>query len=506
MFSCNKELSLLLTFSVFVKRKAFIGESFFLTMVWRVQALHEASSLLSSLKHNIHRRIQQSPERTEIDLLLDNLHVYAKRVKGQPLSEEDHQVQPHRYFDGMVVVPRQRTYNSLLRRLKVMLRFNITSYEKITRDLLTGLFQEEVERLTGREIRLLTLLYNNPQDPQTKIAKELNISLPTLRKDVRCLEEKIGLRFANLVDWGRFKLKHYSLFFITHGVDASRELERVFKEEMSTYLTTAVFDTTQLRGFAAFRIPDQNKPVRLFQRQLDLLHNRFFEVAQVHEIKRYYQSICFDHFDYDTSTWLIEGDVTTLGLLNFVRENWNILPKPRGCSNTKDRSFDLLDYYLASFLVGDGRAPMKKIMERLSSVEIHAPRTTVSTRKSRLFEEGTLEPYFVYTTPQLPFFISFAIKCDPAIAEQIIVGVAQMPLTFAFTSNIGCVVHVTVPSRSLGPILNILSLTREEPGVEEVWQMQQFSNLGSVDPAQIASKWNGNYWNWDEEEFSIPSL
>ena len=67
-------------------------------------------------------------------------------------------------------------------------------------------------------------------------------------------------------------------------------------------------------------------------------------------------------------------------------------------------------------------------------------------------------------------------------------------------------VEVEEMRRSLGPILNILSLTREEPGIEEVWQMQQFSNLGSVDPAQIASKWNGNYWNWNEEEFSIPSL
>ncbi len=472
----------------------------------RVASAIEASDLLSTLKHNMHESMRPSEELFQIECLIDNLRVFAKRSRGIPLSEDDHRIQPHPEFDGMTVVPRERTYNSLLRRLKVLLRFNITSYEKVSRDLLQGLVSDETDRLTGREIRLMSLLYQRPNTPQAQMAKELKISLPTMRKDIRTLEEKIGLRFANLVDWGRFKLRHYGIFFISMGVDASRRLEKIFNEEMSTYLTSAVFDTTLLRGFVGFRLPDQGRPLQLFYEQVEILKENFFEVCQVHEIKQYYQAICFDHFDYETGSWLIEGDVSTLGLLNFVRENWTVLPKPRGLSNTLARSFDQLDYYLASFLVGDGRAQMKKIQNRLRSVNIDAPRTTVSTRKSRLLKERTLEPYFVFGTPQLPFFITFAVECEPYIAEQLAVGVAQMPMSFATISNIGCVVNVSVPSRNLGQILNLLSLTREEEAVNEIWQMQQYRNIGSVDPAQLASKWNGSYWNWSEEEFAIPSL
>ncbi|MFW9830824.1 MAG: helix-turn-helix domain-containing protein [Candidatus Thorarchaeota archaeon] len=471
-----------------------------------MQSDGEVVSLLSTLKHNIQETMRPSEELFEINKLLDNLRVYAKRVEGLPLSEEDYRIASHKLFAGLGLPPRERVYNSLFRRLKVILRFNITSYEKITRDLLYGLVLDEVDRITAREIRLLSLLYQRPNTPQTTMAKELGISLPTLRKDIHVLEEKIGLRFANLIDWGRFKLRHYGLFFITNGVDSSQRLQQIFRHDMSTYLTSAVFDTTFQRGFAGFRIPDQGKPIQLFQEQLQSLTENFFEVSQIHEIRQYYQSICFDHFDYDTSTWLIEGDVTSLGLLNFVRENWNILPKPRGLSNTLARPFDKLDYFLASFLVGDGRAPMKKIQQRLTAFGIDVPRTTVSTRKNRLIKERTMEPYFVFSTPQLPFFITFAIECEPHFAEQFVVAVAQMPLAFASVSNIGCVVNVSVPSRSLGSILNLLSLTRDGDGVREVWQLQQFKNIGSTDPAQLADKWNGSYWNWSEEEFSIPSL
>ncbi len=495
------------SYGVFRQKETFYG-SFFLSDdgVARVQSVVEVADLLSTLKHNIHAVLRPSEELFEINLLLDNLKLYAKRVKGEPLSEEDHKLEPYKEFAGMVVTPQERTYNSLLRRLKVILRFNITSYEKVTRDLLRGLISEEVDRITGREIRLMSLLYQRPNTPQAQIAKELNVSLPTIRKDIKTLEEKIGLRFGNLVDWGRFKLRHYGIFFITSGVEASRRLEKVFNEEMTTYLTAVNFDTTFQRGFAGFRIPDQAKPAQLFLEQIEFLSEKFFEEYQLHQIKQYYQSICFDHFDYDTSTWLVEGDVSTLGLLNFVRENWNILPKPRGLSNTLARPFDKLDYYLASFLIGDGNATMKKILGRLKAVGIEVPRTTVSTRKNRLFKERTLEPYFAFGTPQLPFFITFAIRCEQYIAEQLCVAVAQMPQAWAQISGIGCVVNVSVPSRSLGTILNLLALTLEDDGVHEVWQMQQYRNLGTYGPAQLAPKWNGSYWNWSEEEFALKSL
>jgi hypothetical protein len=466
----------------------------------------EVADLLTTLKRNIHEVTRPSEELFEIDLLLDNLKLFAKRVKGAPLTEEDHKLQPYKDFAGMVVTPRERTYNSLLRRLKVILRFNITSYEKVTRDLLQGLISEEVDRLTGREIRLMTLLYQRPTTPQAQVAKELNVTLPTVRKDIKALEEKIGLRFANLVDWGRFKLRHYGLIFNTKGVDVSRRLANVLNKSMSSYLTTVNFDTTFLRGFAAFRIPDQGKPIQLFLEQVEFLNEHFFEWHQLHEITKYHQSLCFDHFDYDTSTWMIEGDVSTLGLLNFVRENWAILPKPKGLSNTLARPFDHLDFYLTAFLAGDGRASMKKLMDRLKTVGITAPRTTISTRKNRLFKERTMEPFFTFTTPQLPFFITFAFRCDPHIAEQLTVAVAQMPHAFASVTKIGCILHIYVPSRSLGTILNSLSVSLEEEGVHEVWQMQEFKNMGSYGVSQLAPKWNGSYWTWSEDEFAIPSL
>ena len=489
------------------RQKETFYASFFLSDdgVARVQSSVEVAKLLSTLKHNIHEVSRPSEELFEIDLLLDNLKLYAKRVRGEPLSEEDHRLQPYKDFAGMVVPPRERTYNSLLRRLKVILRFNITSYEKVTRDILRGLVSEETDRITGREIRLMTLLYQRPNTPQAQIAKELNVSLPTIRKDIKNLEEKVALRFMNLVDWGRFKLRHYGIFFTTSGVDASRHLAKFIDDNMSAYLRALNFDTTFQRGYAGFIIPDQGRPTQLFLEQVEFLNERFFTNYQLHQIQKYHQAICFDHFDYETSTWIIEGDVSTLGLLNFVRENWAILPKPRGLSNTLSRSFDNLDFYLACFLAGDGQAPMKKILNRLNAVDIDAPRTTVSTRKNRLYKERTLEPFFGFATPQLPFFISFAFRCEPHISEQLAVAVAQMPQGFMFISNIGCVLNIHVPSRSLGNILNLLSLTLGEEGVHEVWQMQQYQNLGSYGSARLAHKWNGSYWNWSEEEFNIPS-
>ncbi len=60
----------------------------------RVQSVVEVADLLSTLKHNIHEVMRPSEELFEIDLLLDNLKLYAKRVKGLPLNDEDHVLLP----------------------------------------------------------------------------------------------------------------------------------------------------------------------------------------------------------------------------------------------------------------------------------------------------------------------------------------------------------------------------------------------------------------------------
>ncbi|MFX1561872.1 MAG: hypothetical protein ACFFDP_01005 [Promethearchaeota archaeon] len=466
----------------------------------------EATSLIGSVKEQIHQNMDPSAKRTDIDLLLDNLEIYAKRVTGLPLTEEEQYVEAHRHFGGLVAVPQQRVFESLLRRLRVILRFRITSYEKVTRDLLYGLFPKYADPLTSREVRLLALFHNQPKASPVRIAKDLGISVPTVRKLVLKLQENVGLRFANLVDWRRFKLRQINILFETRNVEASRQLEELLQSEMSTYNTSAVFDTTYKRGYAGFMIPDQSKPLQLFQQQIAALNDVFFETAQVHDVNKSSVTICFDHFDFETGDWLIERDVMTIGLLNFVEEHWEVLPKPRILKMKDSRPFDRLDYYLATLLQGDGRARMKRITEQLKRLGIEAPRTTISTRKSQLFREKTLLPYVVFDSPLLPIFVTFAIRCDAKLAKRLVVSVAQMPFTYSYISDVGCIVNVKVPMKSLGAIIHLLSLVREEEGATDILQIQQFKNLGSASRARFGPKWNGKYWNWSEEEFSLPSL
>jgi DNA-binding Lrp family transcriptional regulator len=475
-------------------------------MVELVQAQPETIALIGVVKDQIHQTLEPSPERTEVDVLLDNMAVYVKRTMGLPLDEDDLHVPEHMHFGGLTNLPSQRVCESLLRRLRVIQRFGIASYDKITRDLLFGLFPRQAPSLTGREVRLLRILYENPRVSPFQAAKELEVSAPTIRKMTHSLEEKVDLRFANYVDHRRFKLCHFGVFFVTTGPEASRELERAFRADMSTYLTTAVFDTTYQRGFASFYIPNQAKPLELFRKELRSLEEEFFQSVQIHDFNAHYLGVSFDHFDFESGDWIVEGDVTTLGLLNFVREHWDMLARPRCQKLTEFKPFDQLDFYLAKFLEGDGAAPMDRILQRLAAVGMHAPRTTVSTRKSNLYQDGSLLPVVVFDSPLLPVFTTFAIRCDEKVSEQLMVAAAQMPLTFASTSDIGCVLNVKIPMRSLGAILSLLSLVQEDEGVEEVIQIQRYKNLGSASLSGLGSKWNGNYWEWDEKEFSLPSL
>lgn len=471
-----------------------------------MQAQPETISLIGAIKEQVHQTLEQSPERTEIDVLLDNMAVYVKRTAGMPLNQADLSVPEHMHFGGLTGLPSQRVCDSLQKRLRVIQRFGIVSHEKLTRDLLYGLFPRQAPPLTAREVRLLRILYDDPRVSPIRAAQAVRVSVPTIRKMTETLQDKVSLRFANYVDYRRFKLRHFGVYFVTTGPEASRELERLLRNEMATYLTTAVFDTTYQRGYASFLIPNQTKPLDLFHRELEALEEEFFESVQVHDHSAKYLSISFDHFDFETGDWIIEGDVTTLGLLNFVREHREMLQRARCLKLTEPRPFDKLDLYLAAFLEGDGDARMEKILARLVSVGIQSPRTTVSTRKSLLYQEGTLLPIVVFDSPLLPVFVTFAIRCDERVSEELMVAAAQMPHTFASTSDTGCVLHVMIPMRSLGAILNLLSLVREEEGVEEVIQIQRYKNLGAKTLSGLGSKWNGNYWEWNEKEFSLPSL
>jgi DNA-binding Lrp family transcriptional regulator len=472
----------------------------------RVEPQPEAITLIELLKARIDKDIVSKSERTEINLLLDNMAVYVKRVLGMPLSEADLSLSEHPHFGGLVAIPRQRTHNSIVRRLRVVIRFNITSYEKLRRDIVFGLIPLHADSLNGREITLLSLLYQQPSSSSSQLANELGVSTPTVRKQIRELEEKVGLRFTHFVDYRRFKLRHFVVCFKTRGVEATPKLERLFEKDMSTYIKTVVFDASYQRGFVSFLIPDQVRPLRLFQRQLTKLEEVFLETTQIHDITANYTSINFDSFDFETGDWLIEGDVTTLGLITFVKENWDILPKPRGLSNTQMRPFDQLDFYLATFLASEGRPQANNLMNRLARVGIRRPRTTISTRKHKLLKEKSVLPYILFASPLLPVFLTFAIRCDPQIADLLVVAAAQMPFVFASTSEIGCLLGVRASSQCLGAIIHLLTSLHREKGVQEVLQIQQYKNLGSRSMARIGSKWNGSYWTWREEDFLLPSL
>ena len=470
------------------------------------KAQPEALNLIRLLKTRIEESIISRRERREINLLLDNLAVYVKRVQGIPLTQTDIDVEEHPHMSGFVAVPRQRIYNSIVRRLRVVIRFNITSYEKLRRDILYGLFPLHADSLTGREVNLLSLLYKQPEYSSSQLAKELEVSPPTVRKWIKTLGEKTGLRFTHFIDSWRFKLRHFVVCFKTSGVEFAPKLERVFEAEMSTYIKTVVLDASYQRGFASFLIPDQNRPLRLFQRQLARLEEAFFEETQIHDITTNYMSINFDSFDFETGDWLIEGDVTTLGLINFAKDNLGILPVPRGLPYTQTRTFDRLDYYLAEFLKADGRPQIHTLMASLSKVGIKRPRTTISTRKNKLLQEKTVLPYILFASPLLPVFLTFGIRCDPDIANLLVVAAAQMPYVFTSTSEIGCLVGVKASSQCLGAIIHLLSSLQREKGVQSIFQVQQYKNLGSRSMARLGQKWNGSYWTWSEEEFLLPSL
>ena len=471
-----------------------------------LQSQLETVSLVQAIKEQVHDSPQPSLGRDEIDLLLDNIIVFLKRSKGIPLNDEDYKIQPHPHLAGLVGVPSQRICDSLLRRLRVILRFRIVSPEKIRRDLLTGLFDLAPDPITFKEFRLLSFIYEDPQASTLKWSKQMELTQPTIRKMVGKLQEKVGLRFAHHIDYRQFKLRQFGVFFETHDVEASRALENVLRNEMSTYLKTAIFDNTFKRGYTAFVIPDQKKPLGLFQAQVDALEEAYLERVQVHDITGLFSSISFDHFDFQTGDWIIESGITTLGLLNFVRENYEVLQPPKGLQMTTHRPFDQLDYALAHILLGDGRAPMEKILKRLSALGIDAPRTTVSTRKTKLFKEETLSSSIIFDSPMLPVFLTFAIRCTPEVTEQLLMASAQMPSAIAYSSRSGCVLFIKVPTKSLGAVLYLFSLLGEEDGVFDILQIQQFKNLGSKNALAWLPKWKGSYWEWNESEFALPSL
>ena len=474
--------------------------------VAHLQSQMETVSLVQTIREQVQGSNQPNHGKEEIDLLLDNVIVYLKRSKGISLEDNDYKIQPHKYLDGLVGVPSQRISDSLVRRLRVIQRFRIVSYEKIVRDLLTGVFDRAVEPVSLKENRLLSLIYENPQASTLNWSQELGVTQPTIRKMLTNLQERIGLRFSHFIDWWQFKLRRYAVFFETRNVEASRRLESVLREEMTSYLTTAIFDNTFQRGFIGFIVPDQKKPLTLLHEQISALEEAFLERVQVHDSTGSYSSISFDHFDFQTGDWIIESGITTVGLLNFLRDNREVLPNPKGIENTCYHEFDQLDYALANILTGEGRVRMKKIQKRLSNLGMEIPRTTVSTRKSQLLQNKAIVPYMVFDSPMLPVFLTFAIECTQEISDQLLFASAQMPATYAYPSKIGCSLFIKVPTKSLGSILYLLSLIGEEEGVSNILQIQQYKNLGSKSPLDLLPKWNGSYWEWDESEFTIPSL
>lgn len=456
--------------------------------------------LLRPLALEILEKAKPKEEVPNLELLLSNVLFYLKRVEEGELQLDLVRFPSPVSFNFRSITPSKWLANRLSERLRIIRDYDIHSVSRIEEILLYGLTRSLQKGFSSRQIALLELLNNNPEQNPSQLAKQLEISRPTVVKELNRLREDFGFRQVYLPNGGCLKLTTYHLIFRTKSFEASEKLEQWIRTTTQPFFKSIAFDVNIRNGQLSYAIPTQQRALRLFEQKTEWIRETFMDQLHCHRDTTLLSNIRFNYYQPEKRDWKVPTE-----LQQFTKIDW-LKQKPTATFQIEVNletpiKFDRMDFLLALSNQRGANTIIEK-QKLLAAYGYEYSRNPVWQRFRRLREQGVIFPSIYFSGGGFVEFICLSILCDSSTQHLLTKLAGRLPFTFTYLTEQGIIIFLKRPS-GWGDIINILIQDLSDlQQIQELLVVYQERNVGSGYNIELVHRWNEKrqYWEFKDSE------
>lgn len=462
----------------------------------------DTKTAIENLEKQILARVELN-ERANLAQLLTNIRLFIKRVSGVPLTKQEKAYPSHILFSHHTHIGSQDEVNSFLRRLELINRYKINESQRIISILLCEFPVKKKVALTTRKAQILHILYQNPQTPKYQIAKKLGTTSRVVSKELDELQHFFNYQIYTSLDPQKFRLNYQIILFETKSIQHSERLEKLLYQQRG-FLRAFQLDWDRRHGIIAYRFPDQREGHKMFEQRIRWLQDEFFLNAFVIRVEGHYYYMSFTNYDPSRNAFLLEPDVVSEVLLQFVKRHRRTIPSPKGFTYSKPIEFDQIDYLLAQMLFSTGEtANIDYRRNVLKYYGFKLSPKTIWKREQRLRQLKAGYPIVDLQIPGCDEQNELTIWCPPETLETLMTFPSILPYAFMYTTNIGLMLFFQRPSFGSSITSQLIRSLHQEKDVIDIQLLQYRWRFTPPSVLDIVSRWDSTQQSWILEEGDI---
>ena len=325
-----------------------------------------------------------------------------------------------------------------------------------------------VVRLNDKELKILRMLPSDPRVSITAIAQRIGHTLPTTRRIVEELNEKVNLWFSVLVDVRSIGLSEY---FALLRVSPGKEEQVINLIWEVPYCTRIHKVYGPMNVIVHFVIPFMTQEY-LHRYCTQLRRFNLVEDFAICRVQRPYYNFNLRYYDTEKDGWDVRWDEWGLWLREFLYERgWYYVLYEEATKKEEPRipvKIDKLDLQIINQLVLDSRQPFTEIGRKLGVTGVY-----VSQKTHKLINQGIVKLITGSYRIGLDEATLLVIDCDSDVAKALSVALNELPMWqgMAITGDIeGLIAMIFVPTGDIGQLFHVIDTYLVQKGaVKKCW-------------------------------------
>lgn len=455
------------------------------------------------LNESILDNIQEGEKKAQLELLLDHIILYLKRVFLGTPEESKLEVPDHPLFSIRTQPLSYERGTELEYRLQLIASYRLADGNRISELLIAGLLPPTPLILSQRQTEYLTAQHENPRIGTVTLANTLGISPRTVKREKQQLFSQYGIRIASMLDPHRFGLTQLGVQFRAKTLETAQAFDtwirtEALREKPLPFLLGCGWDVNQQEGFLSLYAPNQNLWMQKIHRLLDRLQEHFFATASIHQIQGCYSNISFDYYDYVSQHWRILSDVQTEGLARFIEKHGEQFAPLRGFDYSQETiSFNQVDWLLALTL-SQGLLTKKERTQLLSQYGFPLAEKTLWTHERRLRKGKTLFPSLAFSHLTFNDIICVTAQCDKTSVPIFHQLFSQLASSRLYPTDKGVVAFIGVPVGGASLMKQLTLTLLNISGLSDVSVLRFNRDIPQVPPLSTFTLWNATTKLWEE--------
>ena len=459
----------------------------------------------------LERRVRRILERAEgnqgkvdLRLLLENIRAYLLRGDETQSTKTVRNLKPYPAFHGSGDPYSSARAREVETRLRLVDERQLTSAERITQVLLSGLRTPVRWEPSERQVSILRQLDSDPSIGLVALAKSVSSTPRTVKGELERLRWDFGFQVEAVINPWRFRLRHYGVWFRVESRAAYDEFSQWLLGEADSiwgglHLVADVFDVNREEGYMTLVVPAEGRlgsnPRALFRR----LEGEFLQAVEVHEVQGLLQRVSLTSYDYVSNRWKIDADLMTEGALQLVRRRGPVLSNSPGFQyNSEPIRFDRADWIIAVTHCGP---QLTKSEQRLLLEHYGKPLGSKSiwAREARLRHAQAVFPVLAFSNVLFDSYLLCTIICSAEATATLVQIASQLPFSRIYPTDKGAIVIIGTPEGGPGLAKQWTRTLLRVQGIEKLAVLRTSHYAPASLPISWACHWNETSQQWTPE-------